>query len=261
MAVNGINRSIQDLNRLESHASGQSVIHRLSPTCKVIFTIIYIMTVVSFPKYDWIGLLPFFAYPLAVIIITGLSLRLFSRRLAVVLPFVFLAGIANVFLDKSPVPLIGGVVFSGGIISFLVLFLKAFLSVGAVLILAATTPMNMIAGGLYKLKFPDLLIIQILLLWHYLGLVTEEAAVMTDAYHLRSRHSTVWFKDWPFFTGQLLLRSLNRSTHIHQAMQCRLFSVNTMLPKDNSKISFKDVIVCIFGMALCLFLRFWERYI
>ena len=46
-----IERSIHDLREMDTLASGDSPIHRVSAGAKLLVTVVYILTVVSFDKY------------------------------------------------------------------------------------------------------------------------------------------------------------------------------------------------------------------
>ena len=46
----------RELREMDALAAGDSPIHRLNPLCKLLVTVFYIITVVSFPKYDFSGL-------------------------------------------------------------------------------------------------------------------------------------------------------------------------------------------------------------
>ena len=52
-----------ELGRLDLLAENDSIIHRLDPRVKVIITLLFIIYVVSFDKYEVNRLLPFFLFP------------------------------------------------------------------------------------------------------------------------------------------------------------------------------------------------------
>ena len=47
-----LSQAQHELREMDTLAAGDSPIHRLHPLCKLLVTIFYIITVVSFPKYD-----------------------------------------------------------------------------------------------------------------------------------------------------------------------------------------------------------------
>ncbi len=254
--MDGFAASLRHLESLEELSGGESLLHRCSATAKIVFTFVYIAAVVSFPAYGRLGLLWFFLYPAAAVRTARLPCRLLFRRTAAALPFVCFAGAANLFLDKVPVEITGGLTVSGGVLSFAVLLVKAFLSVSAVLILAATTPPDVLAGGLRRLHVPCILILQLLLTWRYLGVLTGEAGTIAAAYRMRAPQSRgIRWNDWPALAGALLLRSLDRAERIYRAMQCRLFDPRTVSPAA-AKTPAREKAVFLFLSLLCVLARF-----
>lgn len=256
--MTAFNLSLRNMTSIEDIASGETLVHRISPEVKMVFTLFYIVTVISFPLYDWSGLIPFFCYPAAAVILSQIPPVLLIKRITLALPFVCFAGIANILLDKTQIPFGPELTVPGGIISFAVLLMKTILSVGAVLILAATTPVNTIAGTLKKFHVPCLIILQLLLTWRYLSVLIEEAGNILTAYRLRSSaYSAVKFRDWPSLVGQLLIKSINRAERIFQAMQCRLFDARNIWIYENES-SWKEMTACGLLCVLCVLLRLYN---
>ena len=56
--MNKMQKAIQEFAEMEELASRASPIHNLHPAAKLITTIIYILTALSFDKYDLSGLIP-----------------------------------------------------------------------------------------------------------------------------------------------------------------------------------------------------------
>ena len=69
--MNKAEQAALELRAMDDLAAQDSPLHRLAPLSKLIVTVVYILTVVSFHKYDFTGLLPmvlFFGYELFVFI-------------------------------------------------------------------------------------------------------------------------------------------------------------------------------------------------
>ena len=96
-----IETALRDLNRLDLLAGGDSVIHRLDPRAKVFVTLAYIVTVVSFGRYEVSALLPFAVFPLAMVAVSGIPPAVVLRKLLVVLPFAALVGLTVVTVVSS----------------------------------------------------------------------------------------------------------------------------------------------------------------
>jgi len=243
---------------LESSAAQDTFLHRLSPSIKITATFFFILTVVSFSIYELSALLIFFAYPVLITSFAKIPLSLILKRSALALPFVIFAGGANLFFDKTQIQTPLGFEISGGIISFTVLVVKTFLCVSSALILASTTSISEIAGGLRRFKLPCVLILQFLLTCRYIEVLIEEAQSIFTAYKLRApKHRFVKFSDWSKLAGQLFLRSLDRAERIYSAMCCRGFCTKRALgnlPKETLSEFF--ILLCF--LTLCLTLRFFN---
>ena len=118
-------------------------------------------------------------------------------------------GLFNPFFDRAPQLYLGAVAVSGGVISMVSLMLKGVLCLTASFLLIATTPIDSLCAALRRLHVPSLLVTLLLLTYRYVGVMTEEVAVMTDAYRLRAPgQKGIHISAWGSFLGQLLLRSM-----------------------------------------------------
>ena len=102
--------------------------------------------------------------------------------------------------------------------SVLLIFKCTFVLVGA-LLLIATTGINNLALGLKKLKIPNILIMQILMLHRYIILMMEECYKVKSAYELRTlREKTMTMKDYGQIVGQMFLRTLDKSEKVYEGI-------------------------------------------
>ena len=213
-----------ELREMDALAAGDSPIHRLHPLCKLVLTVTYIVTVVSFPKYDLSGLTVMVLFPVLLFQTAGISLGLCFYRLRIVLPLVCAVGLANPFLDRTPLLQLGAVTLTGGVISMVTLMLKGVFSLTASFLLVATTPMDSLCAALRKLHVPGLITTLLLLTYRYIGVMLEEVSVMTDAYALRAPgQKGIHISAWGSFLGQLLLRSMDRAEELYRSMLLRGF--------------------------------------
>jgi len=247
--------SINKIRSLEELAEGGTAVHRLHPMAKLITTFVYLLAVISFDKYNISGLMPFFIYPVLMMSLGEIPYRAVLSRLLIALPFSFFAGLANPFLDRGTALYLAGVPVSWGLLSFFSLMLKTVLTVSAVLILIAATPMDRLAGQLTRIKVPKIFVMQLMLTYRYLTLLTSEAASMMTAYHLRSKEQKgIQLRDVGTFLGQLLLRSFGRAERVYYAMKCRGYSGEYQFAAGD-KMKPGDYIYAISVCAVFLLLR------
>jgi cobalt/nickel transport system permease protein len=173
-----------ELGRLDLLAENDFIIHRLDPHVKVITTLLFIIYVVSFDKYEVNRLLPFFLFPAFLVSMADLPFGYLMRKLILVSPFVLFIGIFNPFFDQDILLTIGTFKISGGWISLISILLRFMLTVGAALRLIATTGFPAICMALDKLGAPRIFTVQLLMLYRYIFVLIEESIRMIRAYSL-----------------------------------------------------------------------------
>ena len=213
-----------ELREMDTLAAADSPVHRLHPVCKLLVTVCYIATVVSFSKYDFTGLVVMVLYPVLMFQAAGIPVGTCCYKLRFVLPLVCAVGLANPFLDRTPMLRLGLVTITGGMISMVTLMLKGVFCLMASFLLAATTSMDAICAALRQLRVPSMIVTMLLLTYRYIAVMMEEVSVMTVAYHLRAPgQKGVHYSAWGSFLGQLLLRSMDRAEELYSSMQLRGF--------------------------------------
>lgn len=216
-----------ELREMDALAAESSPLHRLHPLCKLLVTVVYIVTLVSFPKYALFPLIVMALYPVILFQIAGIPLRLCFHKLRFILPLVCAVGLVNPFLDHTPLFLLGSLTVTGGVVSMLTLMGKGVLALTASFLLIATTPIDTLCAALRRLHIPAMLTTLLLLTYRYIGLMLEEVSVMSQAYALRAPgQKGIHISAWGSFLGQLLLRSIDRAGELYHAMLLRGFQGN-----------------------------------
>lgn len=222
--MSNIESALLDLGGLDILARRPTPIQRLDPRAKVLVALAFIVTVVSFGKYEVAGLLPLVAYPVALVIVGDLPAGYLLGKLLVASPFALLIGMFNPLLDQSILMEVGPARVSGGWISFASIMLRFGLTVSAALILIATTGFYPVCLALRRLRVPRVLTVQFMLLYRYVFVLGEEAARMARAWSLRAVNARGMPPSvFGSLAGQLLLRALDRAQRLHMAMLARGF--------------------------------------
>ena len=180
-----IRNAIYEIHHMDTMASKDQWVNRIHPLVKFVLTIVYIATVVSYDKYDIIGLAGMVVYPLAMFILAELSFKDSLKRLRVVLPLVCVIGIFNPFFDRIPVE-IGGLTIHAGVISMITLMIKGVFTVLASYLLIATTSIEKLCYAFRLIHISKILVTQILLTYRYITVLLEEVNRITQAYALRA---------------------------------------------------------------------------
>ncbi|WP_425059145.1 Energy-coupling factor transporter transmembrane protein EcfT [Sporomusa carbonis] len=247
-----------DLRYLDVLATQHTFIHRLNPCIKLLTTLIFIIMVTSFPKYEITGLLPFFFFPAVLISLGKLPPGPLLKRLILVAPFVVFVGIFNPLFDHTPVAKLGSVIITGGWLSFASITLRLSLTVTAALILVATTGIDAIGSALLKMGVPRIIVVQLLFMHRYLHVLLEEFTRSIQAYSLRSFHGEgVRFRAWGSLLGQLLIRSVDRANRVYQSMLCRGFDGEVRLIR-TSTLRISDILYLAGWLVFFLFVRWFN---
>jgi cobalt/nickel transport system permease protein len=213
-----------NIGSLDHLARQASAVHRLDARAKLLTTAVFIVTIVSFGKYEISALLPFFLFPVAIIALADLPPLYLLKKLLLVAPFAFCIGAFNPWFDQQPMLQLGTVEISGGWVSFASILLRFMLTVGAALMLIATTGFTAVCMALERLGAPRAFVLQLLFLHRYLFVLGEEALRLVRARALRSFDGRgMGIRVFGHLAGQLLLRTLDRAQRIHRAMLCRGF--------------------------------------
>jgi cobalt/nickel transport system permease protein len=220
-----INTAVLDIKRLDLMANGTSPLHRLDSRAKVLVTGIFIVTVVSFGRYDLAALLPFFIFPVAMIAIGRLPALFILRKMALLCPFVLVIGIFNPLFDRDIIVHLGPFGISGGWISFISIGIRSILTVGAAMILVGVTGFTAICQALERMGLPRAFTVQLLFLYRYIFVLAEEGQRCSMARQLRSfGKKGQGLSSFSSLIGHLLLRTWQRAERIHMAMIARGFT-------------------------------------
>ena len=256
--MNKMEKALRELSQMDSLAAMNSPVHRVNPIAKLLSTIVYIVLVVSFGKYDLTGLVPMVLWPIVLFAASGIPVRTCFYKLRIVLPLVMAVGLVNPFFDRAPVLQIGSLSVSGGVVSMITLMLKGLFALMASFLLMATTPIDSLCAALRKLHVPGVLVTLLLLTYRYAGVMTRELSIMTDAYHLRAPgQKGIQFSAWGSFLGQLLLRSMDRAQELYSSMLLRGYREKFYYAKEKP-FGFSDAVYLILSVGVFFLLRFFN---
>lgn len=240
-------KSIDDLKQLDLLAEGDSAVHRLDPRAKVLATLIFVVSIISFGKYELTALLPFFIFPVAMVTLAKLPPRYIARIIALICPFIIVIGFFNPVFDRETLLHIGAIGISGGWISFASILVRSALTVGAAFILVGTTGFTAVCQALDNLGMPRVFAVQMLFLYRYIFVLNEEGNRAARARELRSCGKRgLGVRSFSSLAGHLLLRTWQRAERIHMAMLARGF-VGEFHPRRQT----------VFGMAELRFVLGW----
>jgi len=179
---------------LDPYRSGNSLIHRLDPRVKLVLTLAFILTCALTPPGAWPIYILLFASILAIEILSALGLGYVLKRAVLAFPFV-LAALPIIFTTQGTVWLELGIsrweltITLPGLVRFLSIAFKSWLSVQAAIVLAASTPFPELLVAMRAVRIPRLLVAIFGLMWRYLFVLADEALRLIRARAARSGNS------------------------------------------------------------------------
>lgn len=250
-----IDAGIADIGQLDVLAGRESWLHRLDPRVKVLVTLVFVVVVVSFDRYAVSQLLPFFFFPLALVLLGGLPLSYFLRKMVLLAPFVLFIGGFNPLLDRTVMLHLGPLAVSGGWLSFASIILRLFLTVSVALLLIASTGFAAVCMALERLGLPRVFAMQLLFLHRYLFVLMDEGGRLVRARALRSfKRRGTGLRVYGQLLGNLLLRTLDRAQRVHMAMRCRGFTGEIRLQRPMG-IGSAEMVFAVVAVGGALLLR------
>lgn len=227
-----LQQAVLDLKNLDLLANGNSPIHRLDARAKVLVSFVFIICVVSCNRYEVAALFPFCVFPVVMISLSDLPPLFIIRKIALICPFVLAVGILNPVFDREILMQLGPLGISGGWMSFASILIRSTLTVGTACILVGVTGFTAVCQALERLGVPQIFAVQLLFLYRYIFVLTEESDRASRSRALRScGKSGKGIRSFGSLTGHLLLRTWQRAERIHIAMLSRGFRGEFRSPK------------------------------
>ena len=213
---------------IDHHREGDSLVHLADPRLKFIILFFYIFAVVIVPYSDCHLFFYLALIPLLLSLASGISLFHFLSKLSKLYPMVFLISFLLPFfsVNSDRVYSLGLLnIYQHGLQTFIMINVKAVLTMFLSVIITSTTDFNMLLKGLEKLRLPQIMIVILSFMYRFIFLLIDETERMWMAYQSRYIHL-------PFFVrikfvarqiGVLFIRTYERGERVYQAMDARGF--------------------------------------
>ncbi|MDE7305024.1 MAG: cobalt ECF transporter T component CbiQ [Alistipes sp.] len=221
---NRLQSALLALESLENDARQESLLHRTDARAKLLTTMFFLATMLSLPLARLSEILLYALFPILTAAMGGMRYASVLRKSLLVLPFVALVGMFNLFYDRTPAFRLGTFTVTEGWISFLSILLRGLLATQALLVLVGSTGIHALCRSMQRLGMPRILAVQLLFVYRYLYVLLDEARRMAQAREARSYgRCTFPLRMWGPLVGQLLIRTFDRAEQIHRAMLARGF--------------------------------------
>lgn len=223
--MNGLEKAQIALAQLERAAEQESPLRGVDGRAKLVVTLLYLVAVLSFPLHATSGIILFALYPVVASSMSATPYSLILRRSLLVLPLVAVIGVFNPLMHRQVAFTVGGVAISEGWLEFASITLRGLLSVQGVLVMVYSTNFFHLCRSLTRMGIPSVFATQLMFVYRYLFVLIDEAVSMDRARRSRSygrKHYSMSM--YGVFVGQLLLRTVERSRRIYDAMLARGFN-------------------------------------
>ena len=202
---------------------GTSPLHRARPQCKIAASVAFVLAVVATPREA------FWAFGVYALALAGLAavgrvpLAFLARRLVIELPFLAFAVFLPVVGQGERVEVLGVPLAVGGLWAAWNIVAKGTLGVAASAIVAATTPVAELLGGLERLRLPRALTTIAGFMIRYADVIADEVRRMRVA-RISRGHDPRWIwqaRAVASSAGTLFIRSYERGERVYLAMVSR----------------------------------------
>jgi cobalt/nickel transport system permease protein len=219
---------------LDRYIPGVSPIHRLDARVKLVLTVGGIVCASLMPVGSWLALMALTALVWTAIVMSGIGLGTILRRALVAAPFLLvvvtiLFSVPGRPLFSIPLGFTTLTATDAGLVRFVSIVWKSWISLQAALLLTATTHFLDVLRALRALHLPEIIVALLSFMYRYLFVLVDEAQRLLRARECRSAAlagkgggSVVWrAKVTGRLVGTLFLRAFERSERIYVAMLSR----------------------------------------
>ena len=244
----------------------ESFLHRLDPRVKVVATVAFILSNALLPDGAWLAFGVSWLFLLFANWLSNLGIGFTFKRSLVALPFALIA--ITVLFSMPGEPLFTFhflfwdlTITDVGLIRFMSILIRSWLSVQMAILLVATTRFPDLIHALEHLRVPMILTTIISFLYRYLFVLGEEVFRLMRARESRSaampgqrpKRSVTWRAQVAgHMTGQLFLRSYERSDRVYNAMLARGFTghMQTINPHELRRVDYMTTALVLIAILL-----------
>ena len=225
------------------HAEGP--LHRLAPQCKVAATVLFVFAVIATPREAFWAFGCHAGLVVLVALIGGLPLWSVVKRLVIEVPFLLFAVLLPIVGRAPRIEVLGVSLSEAGLWAAWNIVVKGSLGVAATVVLASTTSIPQLLGGLERLRVPRVLVAITAFMIRYGDVIGGEVRRMNIARESRGgsggRFGQV--RALASTAGALFVRSYERGERVYLAMESRGYTGS--MPVRGAPSSARVWLVCL----------------
>lgn len=252
-------------NPFDRYLAGATILHQLDPRVKLVITLLFILANVLLPDGTWLS----FVYGWLIIcfacLLAKISLSYLLKRSMIALPFALAAitvmiNVPGVSVATVQLGNLALNITDTGIIRFISILLRSWLSVQAAILLVSTTPFPDLIHGMRHLRVPKMIVSIIAFMYRYLFVLVDETIRLVRAREARSARLADQHHGGSFWwrarvtgnmVGQLFIRSYERSDRVYNAMLARGYQ-GEFLTISQHQLTGRDWNALLFAVILVL---------
>lgn len=212
---------------IDRFAMGDSPVHRLDARAKLLAVVSYTVVLISFDRYAVADLAPMVVLPLALLWFSGVPVGFALKRVAILSPFILMLVLMSPVYDRTLHALTFGpwrYTVSGGWLTATDISIKFACGVLALTVLMCTTRFALLLEAMRRLGMPQVIVMQLGLLYRYIFVLIDEAMRVRRARDFRGAALAPVGRRLAAVggvIGTLFIRTLDRSERVHLAMAAR----------------------------------------
>ena len=231
---------------LDQYSDRNSLIHRLDPRTKLIFSLVLIIAVVLTRPDNWLVYLTYLCVLAALLLLSRVPVLYVAKRSLVIIPFVVLIAIFIPFFKSGEIAGSYNIwlwevsVTHSGLEVLRNILARAWLSIVTLIILTSTTRLPDLLKGLEQLRLPRVMVMILSFMYRYIFILVNEVLRMKQARDSRNFGGRRW---WQIRTvgnmiGTLFVRTYERGERVYAAMVARGFNGHS---RTLSRLQFRPV--------------------
>jgi cobalt/nickel transport system permease protein len=214
---------------LDKYADGDSLFHRLDSRVKFLSAVAFTAAVLLAGPKAVAVLFCFAVGPFSILVCAGVPLPFVLRRILVVSPFVLILALSSPFYDRHLENIAVGpyvFYFTSGWLRCISILIKFTVTMMTLFALVCTTRFSDLLAGLGKMRCPEILVVQLGMLYRYLFVLVDRIHHILRARNARKLRNLGFRRETAVaaaMTGALFIHSIETSQKIQTAMQARGF--------------------------------------
>lgn len=262
------------LTDIERESYKNSLIHRLDPRVKLLFTLAIIIYVVSLPRIEEINitrLLVLEAYLLLIVLAARLDLKYFALRILAILPFGLVIALIQPFLrpafikNYTPYPLdlpLGLSITYEGLAFGTILLAKFIVCITAVILFSSTTRMRDMVSAADRIGIPREFTLLLSMMVRYLFLFWSVLKRIRVAQ--QTRLFEIWNREVPrkwvikqigHSISSIFLRSYEQGEKTYISMLCRGYGSGHEKAYYRTKIRIQDILFLLLSTISIVYIQ------